>query len=99
MLIMYIMDNPSMWEDYLHLSEFAYNNGYKSSLGMSPYQALYGREYWALISWDDPMNQVMLKHDMVKEMEQQVIKIWKKLKVTQDRKKSYANLNRVHTKF
>jgi hypothetical protein len=28
MLRMYVMDKPSKWKDYLHLVEFAYNNGY-----------------------------------------------------------------------
>jgi hypothetical protein len=28
MLRMYVMHKPSKWEDYLHLVEFAYNNGY-----------------------------------------------------------------------
>ena len=27
MLRMYVMDKPTKWEDYLHLVEFAYNNG------------------------------------------------------------------------
>ena len=27
MLCMYVMDKPTKWEDYLHLAEFAYNNG------------------------------------------------------------------------
>ena len=27
MLRMYVMDQPSKWEDYLHLVEFDYNNG------------------------------------------------------------------------
>ena len=29
MLRMYVMDKPSKWEDYIHLVEFAYNNGYQ----------------------------------------------------------------------
>jgi transposase InsO family protein len=41
-LRMYVMDKPSRWEDYLHLVEFAYNNGYHSSLKMSPFKELYG---------------------------------------------------------
>ena len=41
MLHMYVMDKPSKWEDYLHLIEFAFNNGQQASLGMSPYEALY----------------------------------------------------------
>jgi hypothetical protein len=40
MLRMYVMDKPSKWEDYLHLVEFAYNNGYQASLKMSPFEAL-----------------------------------------------------------
>jgi transposase InsO family protein len=44
MLRMYAMDNPSKWEYYLHLVEFAYNNGYQDSLRMSPFEALYGRK-------------------------------------------------------
>jgi transposase InsO family protein len=28
MLRMYVMDKPSKWEYYLHLVDFAYNNGY-----------------------------------------------------------------------
>jgi hypothetical protein len=44
MLRMYVMDKPSKWEVYLHLVEFAYNNGYQDSLRMSPFEALYGRK-------------------------------------------------------
>jgi hypothetical protein len=44
MLRMYVMDNPSKWEDYLHLVEFSYNNGYQASLKMNPFEALYGRK-------------------------------------------------------
>jgi transposase InsO family protein len=29
-LRMYVMDKPSKWEDYLHLVDFAYNNGYQA---------------------------------------------------------------------
>jgi len=41
---MYVMDKPSKWEDYLHLVEFEYNNGYQYSLIMIPFEALYGRK-------------------------------------------------------
>ena len=42
MLMMYVMDRQNKWEEFLHLVEFAYNNGYHSSIGMAPFQALYG---------------------------------------------------------
>ena len=50
MLRMYVMDKPSKWEDYLHLVEFAYNNGYQGSIKMSQFEALYGRKFNTLVS-------------------------------------------------
>jgi hypothetical protein len=44
MLRMYVMEKPYKWEYYLHLVEFAYNNGYQASLKMSPFEALYGKK-------------------------------------------------------
>ena len=37
----------------LPLAEFAYNNSYHSSIGMAPYEALYGRRCRTPISWDE----------------------------------------------
>jgi hypothetical protein len=54
---MYVMDKPSKWEDYLHLVEFSYNNGYHASLKMSPFEALYGRKCNMPVSWDNPSRQ------------------------------------------
>ena len=50
---MYVMDQPSKWEDYIHLVEFSYNNGYHASLKMIPFEALYGRKCNTLVSWDN----------------------------------------------
>ena len=75
MLCMYMMDKPTKWEDYLHLVEFAYNNGQHVTLGMSPYEALYGRSRRTLVTWDNPVNRVVLGLELLKEMEQEVVKI------------------------
>ena len=60
MLRMYVMDKPTKWEDYLHLVEFAYNNGQQASLGMIPYEALYGRRCRTPVTWDNPVNMIVL---------------------------------------
>ena len=44
MLRMYVKEQPSKWEDYLHLVEFAYNNHYQASARYSPFEILYGPE-------------------------------------------------------
>jgi len=44
MLRTYFMYQPRKWEGYFPLLEVAYNNGYEEALGMSPFEALYGRK-------------------------------------------------------
>jgi hypothetical protein len=60
MLRMYVMDQPSKWEDYIHLVEFSYNNGYQASLKMSPFEALYGRKCNTPVSWDNPVDKAII---------------------------------------
>ena len=45
MLRCYILDLGGNWDDHLPLVEFTYNNSYQESIGMAPYEALYGRPY------------------------------------------------------
>jgi hypothetical protein len=96
---MYVMDKPSKWEDYLHLVEFAYNNGYQESLKMSPFEALYGRKCNTPVSWDNPTDKEVVGPEFLKEMEEQMLKIKKNLKASQDMQKSYADKNRTHREF
>jgi hypothetical protein len=81
MLIMYVMDQPSKWEDYIHLVEFAYNNGYQASLKMIPFETLYGRKCKIPVSLDNPTNKDVTGSDLLKEMEEKMTKIKHNLKV------------------
>jgi transposase InsO family protein len=99
MLRMYVMDKPSKWEDYLHLVEFSYNNGYQDSLKMSPFEALYGRKCNTPVSWDNPSDRVVLGPELLKDMEDQMVRIKQNLKATQDRKKIYADKNMTTREF
>ena len=38
-----VQDFGGNWDEYLSLAEFSYNNNYQASIGMAPYEALYGR--------------------------------------------------------
>jgi hypothetical protein len=78
MLRMYVMDKPSKWEDYLHLVEFAYNNGYQASLKMSPFEALYGRK--CNMRWDNPSDREVVGPELLREMEEKMMKIKQNLK-------------------
>ena len=75
MLCVYVMDKPSKWEDYLHLVDFAYNNGHQASLGMSAYESLYRIRCRTPVTWDNPVNMIVLGLELLKEMEPKVAKI------------------------
>lgn len=38
-----VLDLSGSWETHLPLVEFAYNNSFHATIGMAPYEALYGR--------------------------------------------------------
>ena len=57
---------------------------------MSPFNAMYGRKCNTPISWDNPIDRVIVGPKLLKEMENQMVKIKYNIKETQDRMKSYA---------
>jgi hypothetical protein len=94
---------PGLWVvgdvTYLHLVEFSYNKGYQTSLNMSPFEALYGRKCNTPVSWDNPADRAVIGPYLLRKMEEQMIKIKIKIKVAQDRKKSYDDKGRTHREF
>ena len=46
-----VMEFTRSWDRYVPLMEFAYNNSYQESIGMAPYEALYGRRCRTLVCW------------------------------------------------
>ncbi|KAK6123003.1 hypothetical protein DH2020_043250 [Rehmannia glutinosa] len=47
------LDFKGNWRKYLPLAEFAYNNSYQATIGMAPYEALYGRRCHSPIHWHE----------------------------------------------
>ena len=44
MLKSFVIDYEGSWDRHIPLIEFVYNNSFQSSIGMVPYEALYGRK-------------------------------------------------------
>ena len=99
MLRMYVMDKPSKWEYYLHVLEFSYNNGYQTSLNMGPFESLYGIRCNTLVSWYNPTYRAVVGPNLLREMEEKMLKIKQNLKASQDRQKIYDDKNRTHKEF
>jgi hypothetical protein len=75
MLRMYVMNNQTHWEKYLPLVEFTYNNNFHISIGMPPYEALYGIPCMTPLSWERLEDRVKVGLELIQEMEEQVIQI------------------------
>ena len=94
MLRMYVMNDPTKWEDYLHLAEFSYNIRYQDFTNMSPFEVLYGRKCRTLVTWDSLVDRLMLGPDLLLDLEQLVTKVEGNLKEAQDRQKSDVDKKR-----
>jgi hypothetical protein len=68
------------WEKSLSYAEFSYNNSYQANLGMSPFEALYGRKCRTPLMWSEVGERILLKPFLIKEAEDRVAEIREKLK-------------------
>ena len=66
---MYVMNNPMKWEDYLHLAKFVYNNGYHTSSKTSSFEVLYGWKCRTSVTWDSPVDWLMLGPNFLNDLE------------------------------
>ena len=58
------LDLKGNW-DYLPLVEFAYNNSFHASIGMTPFEVLYGRRCRSPVCWDDVGEKKLLGLELV----------------------------------
>lgn len=94
-----ILDFGGSWEDHLYLVEFSYNNSFQSSIGMAPFEALYGRPCRSPACWLETGDKLVLGPDTVREASEKVEIIRRRMKEAQDRQKSYADKRRKDLEF
>lgn len=100
-----ILDHQGSWAQHLPLIEYAYNNSYQASIGMAPFEALYGRKCKSPLYWDleDRVSQTVVgertPNELVQETVEKVRLIQERLKTAQSRQKSYADNRRRELEF
>jgi hypothetical protein len=87
------------WDRRLPYAEFSYNNSYHTSLKMSPFQALYGRNCITPLHWDQPRERQVFSPEILLEAEENIRMVRENLKVAQSRKQSYADTRRRDPSF
>ena len=48
-----VIDYEGSWDQHIPIVEFVYNNSFQSSIGMAPYEALYGRKCRTPLCWTE----------------------------------------------
>ena len=72
------------WDRYISLIEFAYNNSNQSSIGMAPYEALYGRRCRTPVCWTELTEHKVIGPYIVKYTKSKVQVIRQRLKAVND---------------
>ena len=86
-----VIEFKGSWDNYLALIEFAYNNSYQSSIGMAPYEALYGRKCRTPVCWDEVGEKRLIGLEIVQDTTEKINMIRERLKIASDMQKSYAD--------
>ena len=76
------MDWGGSWEQYLALAKFAYNNSFQASIGMPPFEALYGRPCRSPLCWEEPGDRAMMSSELIQECNEKVPLIRQRLLTT-----------------
>ena len=79
MLRLCVLDQPGSWDQYMPLVEFAYNNSFHVSIGMAPYEAVYGWKYHSPLCWHESGEASVLGPDLVAETTEKIKKIWERI--------------------
>ncbi|KAL0546686.1 hypothetical protein IC582_016598 [Cucumis melo] len=93
------LEFPGSWDSHLHLMEFAYNNSYQDTIGMAPFEALYGKCCRSPVCWGEVGEQRLMGPELVQSTNEAIQKIRSRMHTAQSRQKSYADVRRKDLEF
>ncbi|KAA0055443.1 pol protein [Cucumis melo var. makuwa] len=94
-----VLEFSRSWDSHLHLMEFAYNNSYQATIGMAPFETLYGRRCRSPVCWGEVGEQRMLGPKLVQTTNAAIQKIRARMLTAQSRHKSYVDVQRKDLEF
>ena len=93
------LDFKGNWDEHLPLVEFSYNNSYHASIGMPPYEALYGRKCRSPLYWDEVGQRKIIGPELIQQTKEAIDVIRNRLIAAQDRQRKYADPHRKDVEF
>ena len=83
----------------LPLVEFTYNNSYQASIGMKPYEALYGRRCKTPLCWYQDREAILVGPKLLQQTIEKVKLIQERMNASQSRQKLYVDQRRRPLEF
>jgi len=94
-----VLEFEGNWEEHITLVEFTYNNSHQATIGMAPYEALYGRRCRTPLCWEEVGDWKLYGTELVQVTTKKVRTIRDRIKAIQDRQKKYADMRRTSLEF
>ncbi|KAK7264749.1 hypothetical protein RJT34_32359 [Clitoria ternatea] len=94
-----VLEHKGSWNQFLPYVEFTYNNSFHASIGMAPFEALYGRKCRTPLCWFETGENLMLGPELVQQTTDKIKIVQEKMKATQSRQKSYYDKRRKPLEF
>ncbi|KAL0551121.1 hypothetical protein IC582_010203 [Cucumis melo] len=92
-------EKPREWSQWLHWAEYWYNTTYHGSIGISPFQAVYGRLPPPLIQYGDMETPNSTLDQQLRDRETVLGTLKEQLQVAQERMKRFADTKRRDVEF
>jgi hypothetical protein len=94
-----VLEQGVSWSECLPLIEFTYDNSFHSSIGIEPFETLYGGRCRTPLCWYESEESALIGPEVVQQTMKKVNRIQEKMKTSQSRQKSYHDKRRKGIKF
>ena len=94
-----MIDYQGSWDRHIPLVEFVYNNIFQLSIGIAPYEALYGQKCRTPLCLTELKEKKVIGLDLIQGTEEKVKMNRERLKIATDRQKSYADMKRKDIRY
>ncbi|KAK6136752.1 hypothetical protein DH2020_029506 [Rehmannia glutinosa] len=76
-----------------------FTSNYQATIGIAPYEALYGRKCRSPLYWNEVGERKILVPELIRQTVEKIDMIQDQIKMAQDRQKLYADRRRKHIQF
>jgi len=94
-----ILDHLGAWDEVLPLIVFTHNNNFYASIGMTPYEAFYGRKCRTSLCWYQYGEEIFVRPELLEQTTEKVRMVRHSMQTSQSKQKAYADRRRRPLEF